>query len=53
MVIVTVGIDIAKNVFAVHGVGESGKPILVHPKGPCAKLLKLNANLVLTCCSES
>jgi hypothetical protein len=27
MTIVTVGIDLAKNVFAVHGVDEAGKPI--------------------------
>ena len=26
MTILTVGIDLAKNVFAVHGVGESGRP---------------------------
>jgi hypothetical protein len=32
MAIVTVGIDLAKNVFAVHGVDESGKPALV-PSG--------------------
>jgi hypothetical protein len=30
MTIVTVGIDLAKNVFAVHGVDETGKPVL-HP----------------------
>ena len=29
MSIVFVGIDLAKNVFAVHGVGEAGKPALV------------------------
>ena len=29
MIIVTVGIDLAKNVFAVHGVDEAGKPALV------------------------
>jgi hypothetical protein len=29
MAIVTGGIDVAKNVFAVHGVEESGKPALV------------------------
>ena len=29
MAIVTVGIDLAKNVFAVHGVDEAGKPALV------------------------
>jgi len=31
MAIVTVGIDLAKNVFAVHGVDETGKPALVRP----------------------
>lgn len=30
MAIVTVGIDLARNVFAVHGVDESGKPAMVH-----------------------
>jgi transposase len=29
MAIVTVGVDLAKNVFAVHGVDETGKPALV------------------------
>jgi len=32
MVIVTVGIELAKSVFAVHGVDETGKPALVRPK---------------------
>ena len=31
MTIVTVGIDLAKNVFAVHGVNEAGKPELMRP----------------------
>lgn len=31
MAIVTVGIDLAKNVFAVHGVNEAGKPELLRP----------------------
>lgn len=31
MAIVTVGIDLAKNVFAVRRVDESGKPLLVRP----------------------
>ncbi len=38
MAIVTVGIDLAKNVFAVHGVDETGKPALVCPEVPHAKL---------------
>jgi transposase len=45
MAIVTVGIDLAKNVFAVHGVNESGKASLVRPEVPRAKLLELIANL--------
>ena len=45
MAIVTVGIDLAKNVFAVHGVDEFGKPVLVRPEVPRAKLLELIANL--------
>ena len=32
MAIVTVGIDLAKNVFAVHGVNDSGKAELVRPR---------------------
>ena len=43
--IVTVGIDLAKNVFVVHGVEETGKPALVRPEVPRAKLLELVANL--------
>jgi transposase len=45
MAIVTVGIDLAKNVFAVHGVDETGKAVLVHPEVPRAKLLELIAGL--------
>ncbi len=45
MAIVSVGIDLAKNVFAVHGVDESGKPALVRPNVPRAKLLELIAAL--------
>jgi hypothetical protein len=43
MTIVTVGIDLAKNVFAVHGVDEAGKPALVRPSVARAKLLELIA----------
>ena len=32
MAIMTIGIDLAKNVFAVHGVDENGKPVLIKPK---------------------
>jgi transposase len=45
MVIATVGIDLAKNVFAVHGVDETGKPALVRPEVPRVKLLELIAHL--------
>jgi ABC-type Na+ efflux pump permease subunit len=45
MTIVTVGIDLAKNVFAVHGVDEGGKPALVRPSVPRVKLLELIATL--------
>jgi transposase len=38
-------IDLAKNVFAVHGVDESGKPALVRPSVARAKLLELIASL--------
>ena len=34
MNIITIGIDLAKNIFAVHGVNESGKAELVKPKVP-------------------
>ena len=45
MAIVTVRIDLAKNVFAVHGVDESAKPVLVRSEVPRAKLLELIATL--------
>ena len=45
MAIVTVGIDLAKNVFAVHGVDEAGKPALVRPVVKRAALLELIAKL--------
>ena len=45
MSIITIGIDLAKNVFAVHGVDDSGKPALVKPKVSRADLLPLIANL--------
>jgi len=38
MVIVTVGIDLAKNVFAVHGVDATGKPVLLRPIGTASPL---------------
>ncbi|OQW86134.1 MAG: IS110 family transposase [Rhodoferax ferrireducens] len=45
MAIVTIGIDLAKNCFAVHGVGPSGKPELIRPEVRRGKLLELIANL--------
>jgi len=45
MSIITVGIDLAKNVFAVHGVDDSGKPVLVKPKVSREHLLPLIAQL--------
>ena len=45
MGIVYVGIDLAKNVFAVHGVDEAGKPALVRSSVPRAKLHELVASL--------
>ena len=33
MSIITVGIDLAKNVFAVHGVDDNGKPLPVARRG--------------------
>jgi transposase len=45
MAIVFVGIDLAKNVFAVHGVNEAGKPQLVRPSVARGKLLELVAAL--------
>lgn len=45
MNIITVGIDLAKNVFAVHGVDDNGKPALVKPKVSRADLLPLIAQL--------
>ncbi|MFC3684815.1 hypothetical protein [Hydrogenophaga luteola] len=36
MALVSVGIDLAKNVFAIHGMDESGKPAMVWPVVPLA-----------------
>jgi transposase len=45
MAIVTLGIDLAKNVFALHGVGPTGKPELVRPEVRRSRLLELVASL--------
>ena len=41
MTIVTVGIDLAKSVFAIHGVDATGKPVLLKPSVSRAKLAAL------------
>ena len=43
--IVTIGIDLAKNVFAVHGVDATGKAVLVRSSMAWIKLLELIASL--------
>ena len=45
MPIITVGIDLAKTVFAVHGVDEAGKAVLVKPKVARDQLMALIAQL--------
>jgi hypothetical protein len=45
MAVVTVGIDLAKNIFAVHGVDKNGNAVLVKPKVSRAALPELIANL--------
>lgn len=45
MSIVTLGIDLAKNIFALHGVDQSGKAILIKPRVPRDQLLELVASL--------
>lgn len=43
--ITTIGVDLAKNLFAVHGVDASGKPVLVRPNVRREQLLELLAQL--------
>jgi transposase len=45
MPIVTIEIDLAKNVFAVHGVDETSKPMLIRPRVPRDQLATLIAQL--------
>jgi len=45
MTIIAVGIDLAKHVFAVHGVDEAGRAALVRPSVARAKLVELIASL--------
>lgn len=44
--IVTIGIDLAKSVFAMHGVDASGKPVLLRPRVPRDTQLELIAALL-------
>lgn len=43
--VATLGIDLAKNVFALHGVNEAGKVQLLRPSVARAKLNELVASL--------
>ena len=45
MNIVTVGIDLAKNVFALHGVDQSGRAVLIKPRIVRSQLLEMVAQL--------
>ena len=45
MAILYVGIDLAKNVFALHGVDATGRAVLVRPSVARSKLLELVASL--------
>jgi transposase len=43
--VAVIGIDLAKNVFAIHGINAAGKPILVRPNVRRDQLLDLLAQL--------
>jgi hypothetical protein len=43
--VAVIGIDLAKHVFAIHGVNRSGKPVLVKPTVRREQLLELLAQL--------
>ena len=45
MSIIVIGIDLAKNIFAVHGINHDGKAELVKPRVNREQLLPLIANL--------
>ena len=45
MNIVTVGIDLAKNIFALHGINQSGKAVFIKPKVARGQLLAMVAQL--------
>ena len=42
---VTVGIDLAKNVFALHGIDHSGKAVFIKPKVARSQLLVIVAHV--------
>ena len=43
--IVTLGIDLAKKVFALHGVNDAGQPVLVRPNVARSALVEVVAKL--------
>ena len=45
MSIIVIGIDLAKNIFAVHGINESGEAELVKPRVSREQLLPLIVQL--------
>ena len=45
MAIVCVGVDLAKNVFAIHGVDDVGKAVWVQARVPRAQLLAEKSHL--------
>lgn len=45
MNIITIGIDLAKHIFAVHGINETGQAILIKPRVPRDQLAALIAQL--------
>lgn len=45
MPMVTIGIDLARNVFAIHGVDEAGKAMLINPRVPRDRLVTLISQL--------
>ncbi len=49
MEIVTLGIDLAKNIFALHGIDATGKVALQRPAVKRAKLLEVTGSLRVAC----
>ena len=50
MSIIVIGIDLAKNIFAVHGVDESGHAALVKPKVSREQRCQATPNAASTIC---